>query len=1026
MGKSSQSVRCPNCDLFNPEESHFCNHCGFPIKKDLETLTYPDTGEVAPGNLYFAPGNIFAGRYQIIEEIGRGGMGCVYKAQDQELNITVALKMIHLRHSSNQQFIRQFKQETLLGRSIVNENVVRIFDIGQAGEIRFISMEYIKGQSLKDLISASGALSLGTIVHIAVQVCQALASAHKKNVIHCDLKPSNIMIDVNGNVHVADFGIARLMGRDGVAVETIIGTPPYTSPEQALGKPLDQRSDIYNLGCVLYELLAGQRPFSADSMEGYIHKHLEEKPPPPSTLKPDIPVSLEKIVLKCLEKDPPDRYQSCEDIIKDLGSVWPHQELEKYKKRVSLFRWPLFYLALLLCLVAGAYFLFFYVKTERPVASGAAQIGLSVLPFQNNSGDASLDHYQTLFQEMLITDLEQSKYLRVLPSIRLNSLLTRMKHTAGASLSESILDRIAKDEGLRYFILGSYSRFGEELRFTVKIVKPFSYEPVSTKVGQFNQGGDALDKIDELTIWMKTRLGFKRYEIVNDYDERIRSLTGSERALQLYYQGRRCYLESEFENSNKFLMEAVALDPNFAMAYRRISVNYAYLQNLPKAREFGQKAIELANRGRTSIRDKLLIQGYAHYYLEGSAKKAIADYEDILKVYPDDEEAHIGLGAIYRNLGQRDLAELHFQKVLLYLPDLAHANLVWIYLQKGEYTRAIDLLESNKDILSPRVYHSNLASAYFCKGDVEAALQNARKIEQIFPEDYQNIEFLGNVFQIRGDLDTAQKCYLLLLNDHNRIVSSLSCQSFLALQEGRFAECEKNLQHYVEEFKKQGDELNRINFLCLLSQLQCQRDKFQQAKQTMAEVLQELQPLREQQYTRPKIMSRYLSGLALAGLNDITAAEKEAAALKDLIDESMFQNQYVRYYHHLRGMIALQRGEYAAAIDDFNRGYLSLPYQNSPLDEHALFLAALAQANYLNHKLDEARKYRLDILKLTSGRLRWGHTYVKSFYWLGKIAREQGRRRESSEYLRKFLELWENADADLPEITEAKKLLAAL
>ena len=220
--------------------------------KESDTIAYPGTGKIVGGEIHFSPGEIFGRRYQIIEEIGRGGMGRIYKAQDLELGVTVAIKMIHPYHSSKPQFIEQFKQETLLGRSISNENVIRIFDIGEADQIKFISMEYVKGQSLDELTMVSGALNVETAVHMALQICQALNAAHKKKVLHCDLKPSNIMVDSKGSVHITDFGLATLMGADQkISGKRIVGTPPYLSPEQALGKPLDRRSDIYSLGCVL-------------------------------------------------------------------------------------------------------------------------------------------------------------------------------------------------------------------------------------------------------------------------------------------------------------------------------------------------------------------------------------------------------------------------------------------------------------------------------------------------------------------------------------------------------------------------------------------------------------------------------------------------------------------------------------------------------------------------------------------------------------------------------------------------------
>jgi serine/threonine protein kinase/Flp pilus assembly protein TadD len=1021
---------CPRCNSPIPDSLQSCETCGFLLKDKAETITYTTPSEsLADDSLQFSPGQRFGRRYRIIEEIGSGGMGRVYKAEDTDLNITVALKMIRPVYSSNLHFIQRFKEETLLARSVSHENVIRIHDLGEVGDIKFISMEYVKGHDLKDLIHISGSLSADTTLAIAKQICRGLKAAHQKKVAHLDLKPRNIMLDNDGHAYIMDFGVSRsLEARTIDQDKKVIGTPPYISPEQAMGGEIDRRSDIYSLGIILYEMLTGKRPFEADTLGDYVRKHIEEIPTPPTKYKSDIPPTLEKIVLKCLQKSPDNRYQSCDEILNDLESIDLDIKSVKFKKPLNIFKKPQFYLAFLLALSISIYFIFFSGNRNDNAVPDMTQMTLSVLPFKNNSRENSLDHYREDFQEMIITDLEQSKYLRIIPSIRFDALLAKTHHNPDEELTKDVLDEIAQKESILYYVQGNYSKFGDILRFSIKIVKPFNYETLSSRFIQVEEGqeGALLELIDDLTIWIKTNLGFKRYEIINDYDERIKSFTSSEQALQLYYKGKRSYVEGKFEESNKFLNEAVKLDPDFAMAYRNISINYAYLQDLAKALEYGQKALDLANEGHGSLRDRLLIKGYAHYLLEGSTEKAVSAYEEVLKIYPYDEEAHSGLGAIYRNLGERDLAERHFLMAQLYIPDIAHSNLVWIYMQKGQYSKATDLLETNKDIINPKVYYTSLTKAYFCQGEVDLALKYALKVKEIFPEDYENMELLGNIYQIKGDVEEARQYYLALMKEHSYGVSSLEWQLYVMIQQGKLSDSEAFILEHLDNFRKQKQASREMDFLFLLSYVQYQKHAYQESLRTLDGLFQKLEPLEDYQAVWYSIMGRYLAGLGSAGLGDVEKAENDAEIMKGLIDKIRAQSQYLQYYYHLKGTIALESDDYARATDNFNEGYSSLPSQSGPYDEHALFLDSLGRASYLSGKPDQAMEYFEDIQKLTTGRLTWGNLYVLSDFWLGKIAREEGNAKDALKYFQRFLELWENADPDLPEISEAKKFIDTL
>jgi len=315
------SVKCPKCRTENTAESKFCRECASPLTgpgrpEPLATRTI-ETGVEELGR-----GTTFAGRYEIVELLGMGGMGAVYRVFDKKLEEEVALKLIRPDIAASRKTIERFKNEIKIARKITDKHVCRMHDLGEAEGTSFITMEYVPGQDLRGLMKQTGQLSATTAVSIARQIAEGLSEAHKLGIIHRDLKPGNIMIDKDGQAKIMDFGIARsLLGKGMTGEGTIIGTPEYMSPEQVEGKEIDQRSDIYSLGIILYEMLIGRAPFEGETPFSIANKHKTEPPPVPKKSIPQIPEELNKLILRCLEKDKSKRYQTAEELVADLSAV---------------------------------------------------------------------------------------------------------------------------------------------------------------------------------------------------------------------------------------------------------------------------------------------------------------------------------------------------------------------------------------------------------------------------------------------------------------------------------------------------------------------------------------------------------------------------------------------------------------------------------------------------------------------------------------------------------------------------------
>jgi len=328
-------MKCPRCQFDNPAETNYCGKCGFSLFRKGEEAFAPTLTLETP--VYsLERGGTFADRYEIIEEVGKGGMGRVYKVFDRKIKENIALKLLKPEIAADLRTIERFRNELKFARRISHPHVCRMYDLGEAGQMHFITMEYVTGEDLKSFIRRAGHLTEAKALSIAEQITEGLAEAHRLGVIHRDLKPQNVMIDRDGNAKVMDFGIARSLHAAGFTGSGImVGTPEYMSPEQAEASGVDQRSDLYSLGIIIYEMVTGKVPFSGETPLSVALKQKTEIPRNPRELNAMISEDLSRLIMKCLEKEKERRYQTAAELRADLDRIekrLPTVEREAIKK----------------------------------------------------------------------------------------------------------------------------------------------------------------------------------------------------------------------------------------------------------------------------------------------------------------------------------------------------------------------------------------------------------------------------------------------------------------------------------------------------------------------------------------------------------------------------------------------------------------------------------------------------------------------------------------------------------------------
>jgi TolB-like protein/Tfp pilus assembly protein PilF/predicted Ser/Thr protein kinase len=764
------STTCLKCHHENPEDTLYCSKCGGPLKAEegvsvTKTLITSEKG--------LQKGTTFAGRYQIIDELGRGGMGVVYKAEDTKLKRTVALKFLPPELTHIPDVKDRFMREAQAAAALDHPNICTVYEFDEAEEKTFISMAYVEGRSLRKKIEA-GPLDLDDALRIALQAAQGLQIAHKKGIVHRDIKSANIMVTEDNQAKIMDFGLARMTGGTLITQEGMtMGTVAYMSPEQARGEEVDHRTDIWSFGVVLYEMFGGQLPFMGEHDQAVVYSILNKKPKPLAELRSEIPVSIGQVVDKALEKNPDKRYQQIDELLDDLMSISAGIVPEEIKTRLRKAKLRRRKRAILYTCAAGLVIALVVIALDLFMGGRIEAIGsIAVLPFENLTGDAGQEYFVDGATDEVIGQLSKIGAWRV---ISRHSIM-QFKGV------DKPLPEIARELNVDAVVEGTVYQTGESVRIGVKLIDVLPEEqnlwadtydrPMTDVLIMYSEIASTIaDKTQvNLTYEEMTRLTSASQVNPESYDAYLKGLPHLNRATQ-----------EELKIALQYFDLALEIDPNNALAHVGVSgvwgIRYQFnmvqrQEAVPLITTAIEKALEIDN----TLADAHAALAASKCFHEWDWEGAEKEFQQALRLNPNLADAHVSYSHLLCITGRTKEALAH-SELAIELDPLNPLNYVFYGMVLTYNRRPDDAIAASRKVreIDPNLRENLAASAdrLWREGKYDEALAIYRKV---WADDAEATAALEDGFKKAGHKGAARAVADLFAERYGKPGNSIRAQ----------------------------------------------------------------------------------------------------------------------------------------------------------------------------------------------------------------------------------------------------------
>ncbi len=964
--------------------------------------------------------------YEILEKIGAGSMGIVYRAKDTRLGRDVALKMLPPAAAADPGRRTRFEQEARAVAALSHPNIVTIFSVEEADGHHFITMELVSGRLLS-AVAAGGALDPNAFLDIASQLANAIVAAHGCGIIHRDLKPQNVMLTADEQVKVLDFGLARLWGQEEGEAKTLalgqtqtaegalLGTLAYMSPEQAQAKPADARSDLFSLGVVFYELLTGRHPFRTDSGVETAAAILRDDPPPATEVIPSLPAELGRILRRCLVKDPARRYQTAIDLRNDLEELRDELGQSSAGETAASEPKP----------GDGSFASRGGDSSPSGVSLPGDRPGIAVVTFVDHTGSPEHAWLATGLPSMLLTGLAQTPGLDVVSPERIYEIAKSLGHDGKEAVSPGLVTEIGRRSGASAVATGNVFRAGERYRIDVRLADVATGRLLA---GETVSGEDVFGLVDTLTAKIT---GILNIDADSNAPGVATVSTPSIGAYREYDQGMNAYRDYRFPEARDHLLRAVEIDPRFARAHLALMQVYRSLGE--RIRMDHHREAVLEHQDRLPERDRLLF--LALQERDRDPDRAVALFEDLIARYPDSEYGYVLLAMTHvHNTLDRDSWIAAVQRGVRALPNSAERRNIHAYsiTYHGSYEEAVGELEEYQR-LSPGNQNpmDSLAEITLSFGRVEESLE---LYEQLSDSDAASSASLFGLSYCRAALgrypaafDAMRAC--VMLQESQGIVSAtpMFMSAFYLARVGRYREAIREIERGLARIDEMGARRIEIALELLTAWIGLERGRPADVFQAAGRARKLVSQLRSEVDIRiTNEHALHLMGVAEARAGHPESAAEIAAEQRSLGPEPQLEWEHL--CHWLDGEIALSRGDLNRAAECFqkpparkalfglNTPDFSIFVSNSILRDWTARMAA--------HCGDLAGALHL-YQQLTTPVEGWQYTAVLEPRYLLEMARlscRMGDDARGHEYAGRFLDLWSEADPGSPELDEAKAI----